>query len=162
MKVIQNNYNKPKQTKKQKSKVEKVKVECKNCGSVLEITRQDTHTGWLGFKYATCPCCNYEIEIEEFDDEAETICASNLKYPTHFTVSDKDFGAVEIKDDEINKWIQRGIRFLRENKDEYYYFTGSGNTLVHIYKFDEDQEYYIVISKDYESGEVEFEAEDYA
>ena len=161
MKVIQNNCNKLKQTKKSKSKVEKVKVECKNCGSVLEITRQDTHTGWLGFKYVTCPCCDYKIGIEEFDDEAETICASNLKYPTHFTVSDKDFGAVEIKDDEINKWIQRGIRFLRENKDEYYYFTGSGNTLVHIYRFDEDKEYYIVVSKDYESGEVEFEEEDY-
>lgn len=61
----------------------------------------------------------------------------------------------------INKWIQQGIEFLRENKDEYYYFTGSGNTLVHIYRFDGDEEYYVVVSKDYESSEVKFEEEDY-
>lgn len=161
MKVIQNNYDKPKQEKKQKHKVEQVKVKCKNCGSVLEVERQDVHTGWLGFKYVTCPCCKYEMEVEEFDDEAETIYASNLKYPTHFTLSDKNFGAIEIDNEKINEWIQRGIRFLRENKEEYYYFTGSGNTFVHIYRFDEDEEYYIVVSKDYESGEVGFEAEDY-
>lgn len=161
MKVIQNNYDKPKQEKKQKSKVEKVKVECKNCGSVLEVTRQDTHTGWLGLRYITCPCCDYEMEIEDFEDDAETIYASNLKYPTHFTVSDKNFDAVEIKDYEINQWIQKGIRFFRENKGEYYYYIGSGNTWVHIYRLDEDEEYYIMVSKDYESGEVEFEAEDF-
>lgn len=48
------------------------------------------------------------------------------------------------------------------DKDEYYYFTGSGNALVHIYRFDGDKEYYVVVSKDYESGEIEFEEEDYA
>ena len=68
----------------------------------------------------------------------------------------------EISDEEINKWIQQGIEYFRENKDEYYYFTGSGNALVHIYRFDGDEEYYVVVSKDYESSDVEFEEEDYA
>ena len=38
---------------------------------------------------------------------------------------------------------------------------GSGNSMIHMYKFDEDKEYYVVVSKDYESGEIEFEDEDY-
>lgn len=112
--------------------------------------------------YVTCPCCNYEMDVEEFDDDAIDIYASNVKYPTHFTVSSKEFKAIEISDEEINKWIQQGIEYFRENKDEYYYFTGSGNALVHIYRFDGDKEYYVVVSKDYESGEIEFEEEDYA
>lgn len=33
--------------------------------------------------------------------------------------------------------------------------------MIHMYKFDEDKEYYVVVSKDYESGEIEFEDEDY-
>lgn len=101
------------------------------------------------------------MDVEEFDDDAIDIYASNVKYPTHFTVSSKDFRAIEISDEEINKWIQQGIEYFRENKDEYYYFTGSGNTLVHIYRFDDDEEYYVVVSKDYESGEIEFEDDDY-
>ena len=70
MKVIQNNYKNtqrntyqlPDQTKR---KVEKVKIKCENCGSVLEVSREDTHTGWLGLQFVNCPCCDYEIDIEE-------------------------------------------------------------------------------------------------
>ena len=110
MKVIQNNYKNqprnphqlPEQTKR---RVEKVKIKCENCGSVLEVLREDTHIGYLGLPYVTCPCCNYEIDIEEFEDDAIDICASNVKYPTHFTVSSKDFRAIEISDEEINEMI---------------------------------------------------------
>ena len=167
MKVIQNNYKNTQRNtyqlpKKTKSKVEKVKIECENCGSVLEVSREDTHTGWLGLQFVTCPCCDYEMNIEEFDDDAIDICASNVEYPTHFTVSSKDFRAVEISDEEINEWIQEGIQYFRENPEEYSFSMGSGNSMVHMYKFDEDKEYYVIVSKDYESGEIEFEDEDYA
>lgn len=74
---------------------------------------------------------------------------------------DEDKKYLKVRE-EINKWIQQGIEYFRENKDEYYYFTGSGNALVHIYRFDCDKEYYVVVSKDYESSDVEFEEEDYA
>lgn len=168
MKVIQNNYKNQPQNRHQtpeairpKLRIEKVNLKCENCGSVLEVSREDTHIGYLGLPHVTCPCCNYEMDVEEFEDDAINIYASNVKYPTHFTVSSKDFTAVEISDEEINKWIQQGIEFLRENKDEYYYFTGSGNTLVHIYRFEGDEEYYVVVSKDYENSEVKFEEEDY-
>lgn len=59
------------------------------------------------------------MDVEEFEDDAIDICASNVKYPTHFTVSSKDFRAVEIPDEEINEWIQEGIQYFRENPEEY-------------------------------------------
>ena len=110
MKVIQNNYkNQPRnrhqlpESIKHKPRIEKVNLKCENCGSVLEVSREDTHTGYLGLPHITCPCCNYKMDIEEFDDDAIGIRASNVKYPTHFTVSSKDFRAIEISDEEINK-----------------------------------------------------------
>lgn len=166
MKVIQNNYKNqprnphqlPEQTKR---RVEKVKIKCENCGSILEVSREDTHVGYLGLPHVTCPCCDYEMDVKEFDDDAIHIYASNVKYPTHFTVSSKDFRAIEISDEEINKLIQQGIEYFRENSEAYYYFMGSGNSMIHMYKFDEDKKYYVVVSKDYESGEIQFEDEDY-
>ena len=164
MKVIQNNY----QNKtivpsnvKQLKRIEKVTVECDNCGSVLEVSREDTHTGWLGLQFVTCPCCNYEMSIEEFDDDAINICASNVKYPTHFMLCSKDFATVETSDKTINEWIQKGIEYFRNNKDEYYWYSGSGNTWVHIYRYEKDEEYMVIVSKDYEEGNIQFEKEDY-
>lgn len=120
MKVIQNNYkNQSKnphqlpESNRHKPKIEKVKIKCENCGSVLEVLREDTHVGYLGLLYVTCPCCNYEMDVEEFDDDAIDICASNVKYPTHFSLLSKEFKAVEISDEEINKWIQQGIHWFR-------------------------------------------------
>ena len=49
------------------------------------------------------------VEKVKIKCDAIDICASNVKYPTHFTVSSKDFRAIEISDEEINKWIQQGI-----------------------------------------------------
>ena len=100
MKVIQNNYKNtqrntyqlPDQTKR---KVEKVKIKCENCGSVLEVSREDTHTGWLGLQFVNCPCCDYEIDIEEFGDDSIDICASNVNYPTHFTLFKEEFNTLE-------------------------------------------------------------------
>lgn len=73
MKVIQNNnQNKtivPSNVKLPK-RIEKVTVECENCGSILEVSREDTHVGYLGLPHVTCPCCNYEMDVEEFDDDA--------------------------------------------------------------------------------------------
>ena len=125
------------------------------------MSREDTHIGHLGLPYVTCPCCNYEMDVKEFDDDAIDICASNVKYPTHFSLLSKEFKAVEISDEEINKWIQQGIEYFRGNPEAYSYFIGSGNSMIHMYKLDDDKEYYVVVSKDYESGEIEFENEDY-
>lgn len=166
MKVIQNNYKNTQRNtyqlpEKTKPKVEKVKIECENCGSVLEVSREDTHTGWLGLPFITCPCCNYEMVVKKFNDDVIDIYASNVNYPTHFKLFSKDFIAVEIPDDGINECIQKGIQHFRENPEEYSYYIGFGNTMVHMYRHTEDKEYYVIVSKDYEEGRIRFEEEDY-
>ena len=166
MKVIQNNYKNTQRNtyqlpEKTKPRVEKVKIECENCGSVLEVSKEDTHIGCLGLPYATCPCCNYEMHVEEFDDAAIYIYASNVNYPTHFMSFNKDFIAVEISDDTINEWIQEGVQYFRENPKKLVYYVGSGNAMMYMYRHAEDEEYYVMVSKDYEEGRIEFEEEDY-
>ena len=101
------------------------------------------------------------MDIEEFEDDSIDICASNVNYPTHFTLYSKDFVAVEIPDKRINEWIQEGVQYFRENPEEYAYYIGSGNTMVYMYRHTEDKEYYVIVSKDYEEGRIQFEEEDY-
>ena len=142
MKVIQNNYKNTQRNtyqlpEKTKPRVEKVKIECENCGSVIEVSREDVHTGWLGLPFITCPCCNYEMVVKKFNDDVIDIYASNVNYPTHFKLFSKDFIAVEIPDDGINECIQN------------------------MYRHTEDEEYYVIVSKDYEEGRIQFEEEDY-
>ena len=34
-----------------------IKIFCSECNSELEITKEDTHIGWMGARFVTCPCC---------------------------------------------------------------------------------------------------------
>ena len=49
MKVIQNNYkNQPRNRHQIPEAIKRrVKIKCENCGSVLEVSREDTHIGYL-------------------------------------------------------------------------------------------------------------------
>lgn len=38
---------------------------CEECESELEYTEDDTHVGWLGFAYVTCPVCGEETMVGE-------------------------------------------------------------------------------------------------
>ena len=100
--------------------------------------------------------------IVEFAKELEELGIEIISTGgTYKKLKEEGVKAIEISDEEINKWIQQGIEYFRENPEEYSYFMGFGNSMVHMYKFDEDKEYYVIVSKDYESGEIEFEKEDY-
>ena len=77
MKVLKNNY--PETLEKQT--LENIEVEYENGGSILEVNNKDTHIGWLGMEYVTCPCCNKDTVVEEL--EGIEITAKNVNYPTH-------------------------------------------------------------------------------
>lgn len=38
---------------------------CEECESELEYTKDDTHIGWLGVEYVTCPVCGEETMVGE-------------------------------------------------------------------------------------------------
>lgn len=157
MKVIENNYKS--KTKPVKNISESIIAYCDNCDSKLEITEEDTHIGWLGARFVTCPCCGQESMLDEM--EGITLTVDNIEFPVHFSRTNKDSGAVEISDEDIVKDIKRAINYFRtSNDDDWCWFTEHGEVFVAVYKLDGDDEYYVVVSKDYYSTYIPFEGED--
>ena len=61
MKILKNNCNE----EKVKNIAKTFNVRCDKCDSELEITKEDTHIGWLGAVHITCPCCGEESMVDE-------------------------------------------------------------------------------------------------
>lgn len=157
MKVIRNMYEKP---NKEITNVESIIINCEHCDSELEISREDTHIGWLGARFVTCPCCGGETMVDEI--EGVTLTKDNLEFPVHFFRTNKnERSVVEVKSDDIVKDIKRAITYYREHKDEWSWYTQHGDTHVGVYRFPEDEEYFIVVSKDFYETCIPFEKEDY-
>lgn len=156
-KVIQNNYK-----KEENKKVEKntIVTHCDQCDSELEVTKEDTHIGWLGARFITCPCCGEESMVEEL--QGITLTKDNIKFPVHFyrTKTDK-IGVKEVADQEVVDEIKRGIEYLRINKNEYYWFTSHGDLFLIIFKYDGDEEYNVLVTRDWYETNIPFEEDDY-
>lgn len=158
MKVIENNYKS--KTKPVKNIPDTVIAYCDNCDSKLEITEEDTHIGWLGARFVTCPCCGQETMLDEVM-EGITLTVDNIEFPVHFNRTNKNSGAVEIPNEDIVKDIRRAINYFRtSNDDDWCWFTEHGEVFVAVYKLDGDDEYYVVVSKDYYSTYIPFADED--
>ena len=88
-----------------------LKIKCSECDSELEITEKDTHIGWLGAKYITCPCCGEESMVDEL--EGITLTKDNLEFSVHFNRTTNGLRhVVEANADEIIKEIQRVITYF--------------------------------------------------
>ena len=151
---------------------ELIEITCEHCGSVLRCTEEERnhcdcpvcgrplHTetlyfcencehhfsptspievGTYGEFYTTCPICRQKVYLDDGID----ITVDNLK-PEHFCY--KDNGNY-IKFSEIKEWIKEGINFLKQNPDEYFRYTASGDSFVLITR--EDDEFYVVYTDDY-------------
>lgn len=156
MKVLRDNTNEIKEEKIP----EVLKIHCNECGSELEITENDTHIGWLGARFITCPCCGEESMVDELN--GITLTKDNLKFPVHFNRTTKGLRhVVETKSDEIIKEIKRAITYFRENKDDWNWYTSYGDLFVNIYRYDGDEEYFVLVTKDFYETHIPFEKEDY-
>ncbi len=157
IKVIQNNFNK---TESIKEKQTTIHTFCDECNSELELTPEDTHIGWLGAAFVTCPCCGEETMVEEL--EGITLTKDNIVFPVHFQRCNKDKKSVkEIYNDKITSEIRKGIEWFRCNKDEYYWYTSYGDLFVIIFRYTDDEEYFVVVTKDFYNACVPFEKGDY-
>ena len=134
-----------------------MRVICYNCESELEIEEQDTHVGYYGAMYFTCPVCGEESMIDELD--GITLTKDNIEFPQHFYY----FGnGVDLTSEEIRKYINDAIKFFRKNPDNFCYTTGSGNTGILVQNFSGDHEYHVVVTKDFYETEIPYETKDYA
>lgn len=155
MKVIKDNYNNGITEEVEKT----FKIRCSECESELEVTEEEMYIGWLGAYHIVCPCCGKEAMVDEL--EGIDITVSNVEFPTHFHKVSIDTGAIDIKNAEITSSIHRGVEFLREHKDEWAWYTSYGNLLLAIFKYDGENEYSVIVTKNFYEADIKFEALDY-
>ena len=159
IKVLKDN-SKNIEVKEEKNIIYPLKINCDKCDSELEITEEDTHIGWLGARFITCPCCGKEAMVDELD--GITLTKGNLEFPVHFNRTTKGLrNVVEINSDEIIKEIQKAIAYFRVNKDEYYWYTSHGDLFLIVFRYSGDEEYFVMVTKDFYETYVPFEIEDY-
>lgn len=151
MKVIKNNNNNVKETK---SKFP-MKVICEHCKSEIELEENDVEVGKLGLYYFNCPCCG---ELSDINDGID-LTSENLDFPKHYY----HFGdGVHISDKEINSYVKECINSLRNSTDENFYHTctGSGDTIVHVSRYDDDENFVINVCRNYYETEIPYTEED--
>lgn len=153
MKIIKDNYNLQVQ--------EEYDVVCEHCGSELTIEQYDIEYREFGLPYAKCLCCENYIDLSEcYDIKGITLTESNIEFPTHFYhFAEPD--AVDINDDKIKEWIQQVVHYLRNNPSEFSAFVGSGNSMVFAFNMKDDEEYSIVVTKDYYETYIPYKEIDY-
>lgn len=120
---------------------------CGECGAELEFASDDTYEGALGARYLKCPVCDHE-NITELD--VSELSSKNIKFPLHFF----EPGGMDISDEQINDWVRQCLKKAEESDEPYGYFVriSSGNTSVILMAYED--EYDIVVTKDYYSTSV--------
>lgn len=160
MKVIKNNYVNKEHINVDVQVPKTLKIKCDRCGSELEIVEEDTYIGAYGAAYVICPCCGEDSMVEELD--GITLTKDNIDFPIHFHRTNKDLkGVKEISSDKIIKDIKKAIEYFRENKDEWHWYTSIGDTFLSVYRHPGDEDYFIVVAKDFYETNIPFELHDY-
>ena len=166
MKVLENNYKKSTDVGDMVKIIKPIKpyprkITCENCGSILEYMESDLRMGAWGCMYIDCPCCGEGNMLADNENNI-TLTAENIEFPTHFWHVSANKGAANCcNTEEIRKRLSRAIAYFRENKDDYHWYSESGNLCIHVHRWEGDEIYEIHLSNDYYSMEIPFEREDY-
>ena len=160
MKVLRNNYLGNGNNVVTEEKCYPRKIECEWCGSELEYDESDIRIGYLGLVFIDCPCCGEESVIDG-DEHELRLSVDNIEFPTHFHLTSKETGAKECKDEYVKECISMAVKFFRENKEEKYWFTQTGDTRVAVARYSGDEVYDITVSKKFYNTEIPFELADY-
>ena len=63
--------------------------------------------------------------------------------------------------EEIRERLRSAITYFRKNKDEYIWHSWCGNLYVMVHRWSGDEEYEVVVSKDFYNMEIPFVGDDY-
>ena len=163
MKVLKNNYNNTSHTEAKKTIVRPYPREwiCEDCDSELSYEENDLTMGALGCVYLRCPCCGYENVIEDNENVID-LTKDNVEFPTHFFHTSKEMGAKECcNNTNVKECIQRAIEYFRRNKEEYQWYTQTGDMYLNVNRYDGDESYEVIVSNNYYNTYIPFENEDY-
>ena len=134
MRIIENNF-------KYKQQIPTEEYICENCNSVFEYEDSDITIDSDNVESVTCPCCNHRC-ITYTPPTVETI-----KFPKDFYQFGINKDAFNMPDNEVTDNIKKCIKWLKENPNEPFRYTGYGNTFICV--FNHKDEYYIMVSKNY-------------
>lgn len=161
MRILKNNYynNDIKENVKQIEPYPRKHI-CEQCSSELEYEKSDMRMGEYGCMFLKCPLCGQENMLED-NENSITLTKDNIIFPTHFSHISKDTGARDrANTDEVRKEIKNAIEYFRENKDEYEWYSWSGNLYIEVRRYSGDEEYDIMVSNDFYTMKIPFETED--
>ena len=137
MRIIENNYG---------DKQQEYEITCPHCKSKIAYTFGDVISDSFNGNWIYCPVCDKEILI--YDSETPT--TETIQYPKDF-FSYAD--GVPVKDTEINKWVKSCAYDL--DKDTDFSYRASGDTIVFVYKSDEDlPAATVIVAKKYQKTDV--------
>lgn len=162
MKVLKDNYNNIKTNlNNDVNRSYPRVVTCGCCDSEIEYDFDDVYVGALGCAYIECPLCEDEIALEDNENSID-LNKDNVEFPTHFFHTCKENGAVDcVNNKEVKKFIKESIEYFRKNKDDAFRFVESGNSFAIIFRHEDDEDYYVIVSKDHYSTYIPFEGKDY-
>ena len=115
---------------------------CDNCGAELEYDKEDTHIGWMGREYVTCPACDREIMVGDQRVQPPTWKATFH----HICVGT---GAVDVSDHDVGAYVNKAVKALCSDKwkSGNSFVTLTGNLLVFGRKWGDEVDIYV--TKDY-------------
>lgn len=161
MKVLKNNYHNNETTiMSNVNKPYPRDLICGTCGSELQYEESDVLVGALGCAYVKCPCCGNDNMLED-NEHSIDLTVDNVEFPTHFLHTSKDNASDCCNNENVKNAIRKAIDFFRNNKNEFSWYTETGNFHVCVFRYDGDEDYYVVVSGDYYSTHILFEPEDY-
>lgn len=131
MKIIQDNYG-------ERQPIER--YVCENCNSVFEYEDSDIHVDHKT-EFVICPCCGHDCIVYE----SPTIYS--IKFPKDFYHFGDNNEGIDVPNEEITKVIKDNIAQLEKNPEEPFRYTGYGNMFLCV--FNHEDEYYIVVCKNY-------------
>ena len=136
------------------------KLICEGCQSELEYDESDLVMGEYGCMYVDCPICGEHNMLVD-NEKSITLTVDNIEFPVHFHHVSVETGAKErCNTEEIRYELRRAITYFRENKEETDWHTWSGNLFVFVHRWSGDENYEVVVSKDFYNMEIDFDEND--
>ena len=114
---------------------------CEYCGEELH---GEVQVGQLGLKYIHCDNCGEDSYNEDLGEIELT--KDNLHFPQHYYCFKN---GIDQSDEWIDKQVRKGLEYLKNNPTEDFVELGTGNTNICITKYEDDEEYRVVVSKGY-------------
>lgn len=127
---------------------------CPRCGALLEFDHEDLSASGNSL-WATCPCCQNIIGMNNQSQPEEEPEPPHFVYPDSFYHFGESAGAVYIPNNEVQQMVDRMVKKFPELKPGEFDMEATGDTIVLALKFEESNQ--VIVAKNYWEDEIETE-----